>query len=170
MEPLSDREIASLTKALKRGNEDAWRRFHQHYAHRLAAFVHQTTSDPDIIPDILQDILCRCVRNIKKYTSEEYLWCWLTRVARSACTDHYRKKSRYEQALQKLVENNIPEPLPNLEPHLQSLTKTSRILLEEKYFHGYTVKEIARKHSSTPKKIAHALDRARSALRQILTP
>ncbi len=170
MDPIPDHEIPKLTTNLKKGSESAWRIFHDHYSHRIAAFIHQHTNDQDAIPDILQETLCRIVRHIRKFPTENHLWCWLTRLARSAATDHYRKRQRHDQALHRLFENHTPTPsIPNIEPHLTALSKTSRILIEEKYFHGYTVKEIAKLHSSTPKKIAHALDAARKTLKQLIS-
>ena len=93
--------IATLTRRIAAGDEDAFREFHGRYFDRLYRF-HLVVSrgQEHEAREALQETLVRVARHMREFDSEDALWCWLKVVARNAARDGGRKQRRYLNLLQ----------------------------------------------------------------------
>jgi len=175
MDARQEWQIASLTAAMARGDEAAWREFESRYFSRLLRYLFIATGgDLEAAQEAMQLTLLRVVRHIKVMEREEVLWSWLTVLARSCVVDERRKRSRYFGLLDRFFRRQDPaataaESAPAdlaalLEDCLIELPAEERALLERKYFARQPVKVIAAEIDSTEKAVESRLGRIRRKL------
>ncbi|MGI8602346.1 MAG: RNA polymerase sigma factor [Verrucomicrobiales bacterium] len=168
-------EITALTARLARGHEEAWREFFERYFSRLLRYLlvlHRGRED--LAREAVQLTLLRAAKHMRAFHSEEALWRWLTVLARSAVVDEARKKNRYLNFLARFRQE--PPPATATDPRLEMaldhclalLTSEERCLLEQKYFDGASVREIAELGGASEKAIESRLSRVRRKLKTIL--
>jgi RNA polymerase sigma-70 factor (ECF subfamily) len=170
--------IAAMTAAIRAGNEEAFREFHRLYFDRLYQFLLIVTrGNEHEARDALQETLLRVIRYARKFDDEEIFWSWLKTVARSATRDAGRKQNRYLNLLQKFAfhsETHVRNQTSNdslvdlLEDGLDSLTTADRQLIESKYLHGASVKELAANTGMTEKAVESLLLRLRHRIREFI--
>lgn len=176
--PLSSADLATLTTRMTRGDEAAYRTFYELYFHRLLRYLLVLTSGrEDAAREALQLTLMRVVRHIRRFDAEEVFWSWLTVLARSSIVDEERKRKRYFGLLDRFViwtgrGHSGPSRDANdtllalLEQELALLPPDERALLQQKYFDGLAVKEIASQLQTTEKTIDSRLVRLRRKLKE----
>ena len=166
-------ETQKLTRALVKGDEEAYRCFFDNYARRLLVYhIVLTNGQEHIAKELLQQTMIRVAKYIRVFPTEESLWSWLTTLARSCWIDEYRKKSRYSSFLEffrrtrALFEPDANElekdPCAEL---LETLEPAERELLIQKYVEGRTVRELAVARQTTEKALESSLSRARQKLK-----
>jgi len=173
-------DVPALTERMKRGDEAAWRQFHQLYFHRLLRYLIVLSGGrEETARDALQATMLRAVRHVRRFADEETLWSWLTVLARSAFLDETRKHSRYRSMLDRFFHRETattPSLAPSadarllalLELNLARLSPEDRALLEQKYFAGDSVEAIANATHVTEKSIESRLVRIRRQLRALI--
>ena len=171
--------IAMLTCGLVARDEDAFRQFHAAYFDRLLRYhLVLAHGDEDAARDALQETLLRVVRHARRFDEGKVFWSWLTVLARSAAADAGRKRHRYWRMLagyaQSLLKPTIRrEPSADVLDHLDELLGQSlseleadeRALVEGKYFHRSSLRELADQTGLTERAVESRLARARQALR-----
>ena len=169
--------VAQLTRRLAAGEEAAFREFHALYFDRLYRFLLVLSHGQEQeAQEALQHTLLRLVRYARVFEKEDVFWSWLKMVARSAARDANRKEKRYLALLQRLVfrfhpyvtEHDFNEDDRSwvaLEEILAELAPLDRRLLEAKYLHGSTVKDLCCETGLTAKAIESRLSRLRLAVR-----
>lgn len=170
--------LASLTRRMKAGGEDAFREFHAAWFHRLFRYgIVLMRGDEHAARDVTQETLLRVVRNIRVFEEESAFWSWLACLARSAAADHGRKRSRYRSLLEKFIgEARAPEVSAGSAPDLAALLHRgldrldddTRDLLREKYLHGLSIRQLAENLSTSEAAIESRLARGRRELRGIV--
>lgn len=176
-----DGALAALTARMARQEEAAFVEFLKAYRDRLFRYlIVVTRGDEEVTQEAMQQTMLRVVRHIRRFDDEDVFWSWLTRLARSAATDHTRKKGRYfaflarffsHQDAQKEHSANAtedPSLLDRLEELLPSLSTEDADLVERKYYLGETSRVIAEQLGTTEKAIESRLVRVRSRLREML--
>jgi RNA polymerase sigma-70 factor, ECF subfamily len=171
-------EISSLTRAMVRGDETAYRLFYDTYFDRLLRYLLVVTGgNEEAAREGLQLTLVRVVRHVKRFETEEKFWSWLTVVARSALADESRKRRRYFSFLERftrhqetntLVADNgdVDEQLRTLlDRQLTALPADEQRLVEQKYILHQSVREIADGQQTTEKAVESKLSRVRQKLR-----
>jgi len=174
-------EIRRLTAALAAGEEKAFREFHVTYFDRLFRYlIVVTRGDEEAARDALQETFTRVVRHARQFECEEKFWSWLTVLARSAAADAGRKQRSYWRLLSRYAmswmslqavpsEGDTDEHLHTLLlEELRELDADDRVLVERKYLHGASVRELAIQSNLTEKAIESRLSRARRKLREKL--
>lgn len=173
-------DVSSLTAAMARADESAFRAFHDLYFDRLLRYLLVLTRNEASAREALQLTFLRVVRNAKRFESEEAFWSWLTVLARSSVVDEQRKKQRYTFFLsrffqQKESERSYPseadghsQTLELLEQNLALLSSEDRLLIEKKYFAEASVRDIAEELHSTEKAVESRLVRVRRKLRELI--
>jgi len=176
--PASD--IARLTAEMARGDEAAYRTFYQLYFARLLRYLLVLTGGrEDAAREALQIALLRVVRHIRVFESENAFWSWLTVLARSAIVDEERKRHRFLAILVSFFQRNQVDASPAdgeadarlwalLESNLAALSTDERELIDQKYFAGKSVKEIAVAMETTAKAIESRLVRVRRKLKDLV--
>ena len=173
--------VAALTRGLVAGDETAYRIFHDTYVPRLYRYLLVVTAgDEQAAREALQAALVRVVRHIKIFSDENQFWNWLTVLARTALADQRRKQRRYFAFLERFTSHAQAQTAPEndgdadtrllalLEHGLPHLKADERELVERKYFHGQSVREIAMELQTTEKAVESRLVRARRKLKDQL--
>ena len=164
------------------GDEDAYRKFHAAYCHRLSRYLLVVAGgDEDAARDALQATLVRVVRHIRVFQDDAVFWNWLTVVARSALSDQRKKHRRYFAFLDRFTSHAETEAqtvkngeadahlLSLLERGLHQLLPEERALVEQKYFQEQSVREIANGLRVTEKAVESRLVRVRQKLKALVT-
>jgi RNA polymerase sigma-70 factor (ECF subfamily) len=125
--------------------------------------------------EALQECLRRVVRNVRLFDDEEVFWSWLTVLARSALSDHGRKRRRYFAFLVRFAQQaefNVPSTVVGddrvaeaLDRAVGDLDTDDQILVRMKYFEQIPVREIAGQLNSTESAIESRLVRIRRKLK-----
>ncbi len=171
-------EVAELTRRMRAGEEGAYREFYDAYYSRLLRYLFVVAAgDEEAAAEALEATLVRVVRHIKVFPNEDVFWSWLTVLARSAFSDHSRKRRRYLAFLDRFtrhanVEKETPETsdaddrlLAALEGSLAALPAEERQLVEWKYFAHRSVRDIAAELGTSEKAIESRLVRIRRKLK-----
>jgi len=172
-------DIARLTHLMTKGDEEAFRQFHDAYFGRLLGYLLVVTRDEQLAREALQATLLRVVRHIKRFDSEEAFWSWLTVLARSSAADERRRTRRYATFLDRFFERTAIENEGKidetrsrlrevLEINLAALPSEDRELLERKYFDHQSVSEIAQNLELSDKATESRLTRIRQKLREMV--
>lgn len=166
---------------MTRQEDAAFVEFLDTYRDRLFRYlIVITRGDEELTQEAMQQTMLRVVRHIRRFDDKDVFWSWLTRLARSAVTDHTRKKGRYfafltrffnHQDAQKESSTNAtedPSLLDRLEELLPSLSTEDADLVKRKYYLGETSRTIAEQLGTTEKAIESRLVRIRRRLREML--
>lgn len=173
-------DVAALTRAMSRDDENAYREFHERYVPRLLRYLLVVThGDEHTAREALQLALIRVVRHVRVFNDEQTFWNWLTVLARCAAFDETRKRSRYRAFLERFTRHREPPPdsAPStdadeqlsaiLARHVETLSPGERQLVEQKYFARRSVREIATSLQTTEKAVESQLTRVRLKLKQL---
>lgn len=177
--PSSVSETAGMTQAMARGDDAAFARFFEIYFNRLLRYLLAISRGNEAgARDALQDTMTHVARHVRRFDDEQALWDWLAVLARSAARDAGRKQTRYRRLLARFVERNggrsafgrdvdPSEERMNaaLSAALGALPPLERRLIEQKYFHRASVRELAQARDLTEKAVESRLLRARRVLR-----
>jgi RNA polymerase sigma-70 factor (ECF subfamily) len=171
-------DVAALTRAMVKGDEMAYRTFHDAYFSRLLRYLFVVTDgNEEAAREALQLTLVRVVRYVKVFSTEAAFWSWLTVLARSAFADEARKRRRYFAFLERFtLHADVESTVSNdgeadeklralLERNLKSLPLEEQKLIEQKYFAHRSVREIASEQETTEKAVESRLSRARRKLK-----
>jgi RNA polymerase sigma-70 factor (ECF subfamily) len=171
-------DTATLTRAMARGNEAAFRAFYDAYFDRLLRYLFVVTGGNEhAAREALQLTFVRVVRHVKAFDAEEKFWSWLTVLARSALADETKKQRRWFAFLEKFSRHTEAENAAMndgdadgklrelLEQNVASLLPEERELIAQKYFSGRSVREIAGEQQTTEKAVESKLSRVRRKLK-----
>lgn len=168
---------ASLTSALRAGDEAAWSAFHDTCYPRLFRWLLALSrGDEDASAEAAHTAFLRAVRRVPATGDANALWRWLTRLARSAYIDEWRRRRTRRSFLHRWLDSSEPPDLPSpdadplefLDGCLAALPTEDRLLLEEKYFLRQPVRMLAGERNLTEKALESRLTRARLRLRSAL--
>jgi RNA polymerase sigma-70 factor (ECF subfamily) len=173
---------ARLTSALARGDDEAFRSFHEQYGGRLMRYLFVVCrGDETQARDALQETFVRVARHVRTIDSETVFWSWLTVVARSAAADQARRRSSYGRMLARVREwfAALPDNSPIesggeadwtleslLNQAMADLPLEDRALVQAKYLNGASIKELAMQCNSTERAVESRLGRLRQRLRE----
>lgn len=169
MENLSELDDLSLVRQIQHGNEAAMEEFYIRFAPGLHAFIRQRVKESTDIEDVLSETMIASITAIIRFKGESKVFSWLCRIAEFKIADFYRRIRGKETLLLDESTSQIPEPPQDPEQHLliwQVLSRLSqeyRLILEAKYFNGFTTCEIAAQTGRSEKAIESILVRARRA-------
>jgi len=167
-------DVAALTRAMVRGDEAAWVRFHYDYSGRIHRYLLVVLKgDDELASEILQVTFTRIARHVREFREETILWHWVTRLARTAVIDEWRKRGRREESLRELAQEPVSPTEPNdwselLQQGLAQLDAAERDLLQRKYVEGQSVREIADSETDSEKAVESRITRARVKLRAVM--
>lgn len=119
-------------KALKRGEEWAYKKLYREYAPKIGSLA-KSYFGTDDVDDIVQEVMLKIFKGIKKFKGNSSLSTWIYRIALNTCNTLYEKnKKKYEKTFS--VENNEDEELeidiPDKEKDVQKEV-TNEILYEK---------------------------------------
>lgn len=119
--------------------------------------------------DALQEVSYRAFKNIHKVKQPEYVKTWLVRIMINYCLDEIKRKQRsvpvetfYEESPQE--DPDTAQKL-DIEQHIQDLDEKYQLIIVLKYYHQYTLKEIAESLEMPIGTVKTRLNRALELLR-----
>jgi RNA polymerase sigma-70 factor (ECF subfamily) len=134
---------------------------------------------PEVIEDILQDILLAAWQALPTYRGDSSLQSWILGIARHKIDDYYRRRIREEDISEE--EDSAPEPsmVPMLEQQLDSAAQQDKVqetlsgmpesyalALIWQYRDERSVREMAQLSGKTEKAMERLLARAREDFRR----
>lgn len=178
------REDKQLARAISRGDRDALRTFFDDHYAPVYRYCLRSVSVPDA-EELATDTLCHAIRRIKTYRGEASLSTWVTSVARSQVSMHFKKLNRQppihsidaNEHLQSKIEGMAadlatPDQVQETAERqalvhrlLDTLPRDYGDILEWKYIDGLSVDEIAHRLVATTTSIQSKLARAREAFK-----
>lgn len=170
-------QVGTLTRALARGEEAAFRAFYDAYFDRLLRYLLVVTGgDETAAREALQLTLMRVARHVKTFDTEEAFWNWLTVLARSARADEAKKhrrwlafRERFSRHAEITAAGNNGEADARLRAVLAksvaALPPAERELIAQKYDARRSVREIAAAQATTEKAVESRLSRVRRKLK-----
>ena len=173
-------DVPQLTRALRDGNEEAFRWLHGEWNSRLFRYSFALAAGDEVLAgEITQAAYVRLFRHIRELPDENALWNWLARAARSAGSDLRKTRVRYQGALSRFadwcasfVSPTEPDALDHekqlsaaLDTALAQLDEADRELLDGRYFQQRPLAELARQQQTTTRAIEGRLARLRTRLR-----
>ena len=172
--------ILELTTSIARGDDVAFRQFFEEYHPRLHRYLLVATRGNDsLAQEALQNAMLRAVRHMKPCPNADWLWHWLTRLARTALIDELRMQQRREarhRAAAPTTTGAADNPPDDgtaalavaLDESLAELEPAERDLIEAFYFRGATQAEIGAARGLTGKAVESRLGRLRQRLRSLV--
>ena len=175
-----DDSFIQFTRALCRGEDDAWCQFHDRDARRLRGLLQaRWFGEGDAVDDLLQETLIRAVRHMRNFDNEPALWSWLSTVAGNCVADRGRKRSRWLNMLDRFrvlaaaypvleTADSTPEPADFLSAAMCRLDPAAQFLLALKYEEKLSLAEIATRLGCSAKSVERKLHRTRLRLRDLI--
>ncbi len=175
----SPSRLREFTGRLARGDDAAWAEFHRDYGPGIFRYLlGGTRGDYDLAAEALQQTYLRVARYSRPCDSAPMFAGWLRTLASSALNDCRRRRktfwgllSRPEAAAEEITADSASADhvFAALDLALAQLEPAERALLEEKYFSGADVRNLAANLGVSPKAVESRLTRARAELRRHLT-
>ncbi|MDA1276816.1 MAG: sigma-70 family RNA polymerase sigma factor [Verrucomicrobia bacterium] len=183
---LSFHDTPGLTRALREGNEEAFRWLHSQWNQRLFRYCFVLArGDGGTASEISQATYLRLFRGVRELPDELALWNWIARAARSAAIDMQRTGGRYRAALVRfsdwcrdVVTGSNVSPTGDeaeavlfaaLERVLERLEPGERRVVEGRYFEGLSLEQIAGEIDASTRAVEGRLARLRKKLRRLIT-
>ena len=170
-------DLSRMTKQMSRQNEAAYREFFNLYYKRLWAYlITVSKGNFNDVEEAVQLTLIRVVKNIRAFEREDVFWNWLTRLAKSAYIDCYRKQSTFQKlvsSFRQYRENSDSYQTSTsteicIEQALNRLDSANQQLIRWKYFDNWSYDAIADELGVSSKAIESRLGRARKKLKQLI--
>ncbi len=179
-QPSSD-TLEGWTRLFAKGDEAAWRWFHERYYLPLLRYAAHRSGNASAGSEIVQDAYLRIARHAKPFKLEPDFWGWLCCIVRCAALDHMRHITRRSTLLEKFEHWRASHTSDESQWHpstnhsqaladeaLAKLPADDAKLLRNKYGDGCTTKELASQLGVTAKAIEHRLSRLRAQLLVII--
>jgi RNA polymerase sigma-70 factor, ECF subfamily len=170
-------DIRALTLAIRRGDAEAFARFHDLYSFRLYRFLLVLArGDEYAAREICQTALTKLARRFEVFDDERKLWAWLCTLAKNTFIDHYRAQRRRDclVSLEQLpasiagADNSACQLSELLREALAALRAEERELMQAAYIDRRPLQELAAASGLTYKAVESRLARLRQKLKEQL--
>lgn len=172
---------SEFVQGLRRGDPTAVKHLTECYLPSVWRGVYvRVDGDRHLAEDIVSEAVLALVRAVAADTEIENPVAWLRSVALHKIQDHYRAVARVQHLIQRVrpsgdatdddaaTQHERMERRETIRRTMDRLPERQRIVLEWKYIEKLTVREIARRLSTTEKAVESTLFRARREFREIL--
>ena len=177
--PFSFADTPRLTRALRKGDENAFRFIYSQWNQRLTRYCFALAEcDTTLACEIVQNTYLRIFRHMRELPAEEILWNWIVCAARSAASDLRRTGGRYKKAIARFADWWRLQTSRSLGPTderflsaaldaaLAALTDEERALIEARYVAQWSLEETGNRFGASARAIEGRLARIRAKLRQ----
>jgi RNA polymerase sigma factor (sigma-70 family) len=174
-------DVPRLNKALRRGDEEAFRWLHTQWNGRLVRYCFVIARGDDAVAnELAQATYLRLMRHIRPLPDEYALWAWMARAARSAAADRHRVGMRYSKALARLGDWMAGPKPEQVEPKTESalytlldrvldeLDEEEQFLIDRRYFNPVPLETIGAELNCSARAIEGRLARLRKKIHQRL--
>ncbi len=160
---------------MKRGDESAWREFHDRYCDFLLGYARSRGVNGADAYDLVQRTYLRILRHVKVMGTLRDLEAWIRCLMRCEVIDLGRSGVRRSALMEKYAHwqevrrNARSDSGSGAEEMLAGLSEEDRNLMTRCYVEGWTHQELAEVGDTTPKAIESKLARLRRRLRSCAT-
>jgi len=170
-------DIQALTRAVRRGDADAFSRFYDLYSFRLYKFLLVLAhGDEHEAREVCQGVFIKLAKRCDAFDDERRLWAWLCVVARNTFLDHCRSRQRLNCFVP--LDELPTEPNAYMHPEhrlgeilheaLAALPPDDRELIQAAYVDKRPLRELADEAGQTYKAVESRLGRLRHKLKEQL--
>jgi len=180
-----DNEIEFI-KALKRGEEWAFRKLYREYAPKIGAFA-RTYFGTDDIDDVIQEVMMRVYKGIKKFKGNSSLSTWIYKITMNVCNTLYEKNKKKNEKIfsvqndeeendieivdtEKNVQKQVQQELlyERIMEIIEQLPEKERLLIKLRDIDGLPYSEIAEILEIPEGTVKSRLHSAREKLKKLL--
>lgn len=179
---MNTEELDRLVIKVQKGDRDAFAEVVFMIRHELRIFLSAHASSITMIEDVLQNALVTCYENIANYEIRGTFLPWVKGIARNLLLKELKARSRCVPAEDDFLERVIAESalassksiereeenVERLRDCLSKLPEQSRTLIQQRYYHRLSVREMAKLHQKTETWTAVNLFRIREMLRDCM--
>jgi len=152
LEPLSEADDYSLIRRVAGHDRQAFEVLYRRYARRLAGYLGKFLQQPELVEEVLVDVMLVVWQNAARFNYQSRLSTWIFGIA-------------YHKALKAMSHSARPEPLPQspawnedddpavmlsrqeqeraITEALESLSPAHRVVVELTFYHARSYQEIA---------------------------
>ena len=168
-ESAEELEVGRLTRAMKRGDEAAWRRFHDRYYDDLRRVALSRGVSESDVADLIQRSYLRILKYMKSFDSENALMAWCCCLLRSEVIDSSRKNGRRLSMIERFKEWATERSVDWIgSDPLEGMEAADRSLLERHYVEGWSQAELAAEAGVSVKAIESKMARLRRRARTFI--
>lgn len=173
----------SLTVACQQGDKAAFQKLVKQYQEKVRGLVYSILNDPEVIDDLTQEIFIKVYTSIARFEHRSSLGTWIYRIAVNHCRDEIRRKRiRRLFSLEKMeldpvakgerTDHNIlqKEKIDMVRWGLSKISEKHRSIIVLKDFENLPYEEIAKVLDLELGTVKSRLNRARTALKEVLDP
>jgi DNA-directed RNA polymerase specialized sigma24 family protein len=161
-----DFDVGRLTRAMKRGDEAAWRRFHDFYYEDLRRVALSRGVADSEVADVVQRSYLRILKHVKPFHSESDFRAWCLCLLRSEVVDTSRRNGRRQSMVERFKEWAGDKSVEWLgSDPLEGMPMAERSLLERHYVEGWSQAELAAEAGVSVKAIESKMARLRQRAR-----
>ena len=173
-------------KALKRGEEWAFRKLYREYAPKIGAFA-RTYFGTDDIDDVIQEVMMRVYKGIKKFKGNSSLSTWIYKITMNVCNTLYEKNKKKNEKIfsvqndeeendieivdtEKNVQKQVQQELlyERIMEIIEQLPEKERLLIKLRDIDGLPYSEIAEILEIPEGTVKSRLHSAREKLKKLL--
>ncbi len=177
-----------FVEALKSGEEWAYEKLYYEYAPRVGGIAKSFLGHDDV-DDVVQEVMMRVYKGIKKFRGDSKLSTWIHRIAVNVCKDILEKRKRRKEVLTSFPEDDensgefATHPISNsdvieeameeisyerLLEKLSQLSEENRLLIKLRDIDGMSYEDIAKIMNKPVGTVKSRLHYARKKLRKLL--
>ncbi len=174
-----DKELQFL-QALQKGEQQAVEKLVNEYYPSLLNFLLRMGCQPGDAEDIIQETFIKAARGLNNYQSRNRFRIWLFKICHNSLRDYYKKASRRREI--PLDPVNLPaagtdhpenyimkrEQALRVQAALKRLPSKQRLVVVLRYYHGFSLKEIASMVHCPVGTVKSRLNKALSSLKSIM--
>ena len=170
-------DIQALTRAVRRGDAEAFSRFYDLYSFRLYKYVLVLArGDENEAREVCQALFIKLAKRCDVFDDERRLWAWVCVLAKNTFIDQCRSRQRLKRfvSLDELTAdaNDYERPEHRLSESLRealaALPADERELLQAAYVDRRPLRELAEEAGQTYKAVESRLGRLRQRLKEQL--
>lgn len=168
----------SLVQWVRQGDEKAFVELLGRYEYPIAQLIRYTITNTEDAEDVLQETLLDAWTGFKYLRDPDNARAWLMQIARNRCADYFRSRQHREVPIES---SEIESRLDAVAPFSRQLDivretlgaldqapEAEREVAKLFYLKGYTIAEIAERHSRPEGTVKRQLFMAREFVRQAL--
>jgi RNA polymerase sigma-70 factor (ECF subfamily) len=170
-------DIQALTRAVRRGDADAFSRFYDLYSFRIYKFLLVLArGDENEAREVCQAVFIKLAKRCDVFDDERRLWAWLCVLAKNAFVDQCRRRQRLNRFVS--LDELRAEPNGHVRPEhrlgeilreaLAALPPDERELIQAAYVDKRPLRELADEAGQTYKAVESRLGRLRQKLKEQL--
>jgi len=162
-----------LLAALRRREDWAYRKLYREYAGKIGSIAKAYLGTDDV-DDVVQEVMIKVLRNIKKFKGKSKLTTWIYRIAVNVCKDFLSKYRRRGEILTDFPEDeerSFIHPSADTDVFseaMNSLPSEDRLLVKLRDIDGLSYEEISQVLGKPIGSVKSGLHYARKKLRQMI--